>query len=219
MLKNRLLTTLMCIFTVILIITFSIALPIYIRPFYYCQIDSLNLVEKTGYEKITIIKAYDEVLDYLTIPDAEFSVGEFEYSNDGKSHFDDCKILFNINAVLLLLSLTVVIILLVLAKKNLFEFSRPLGRHFTFLCGLTTVFIFILVGIFMLSDFQKVFVVFHNIFFFGKENWVFDIMTDPIIKILPKEFFLNCAFLVVGSVLLISFILLIFGLLKGKKKI
>ena len=37
--KNKLLTALLGFFTAILIITFSIGLPIYFRPFYYAQVD------------------------------------------------------------------------------------------------------------------------------------------------------------------------------------
>lgn len=218
MFKNRLLTILMCISTVILVISFSIAIPIYVRPFYYCQIESFDLVEKTGYEKEKIITAYDEVLDYLTLPNEEFGVGDFKYTEDGKSHFQDCKILFNINAIALVFSLFLVIFLSVLAKKKYFQFSRPFGKHFTFTCGLVTLSLFLLIGLFILLDFSQTFAVFHNIFFFGKDNWVFNTTTDTIIKILPREFFLNCAVLIVSLVLVISLYLMIFGALKGKKK-
>ena len=45
--------------------------------------------------------------------------------------------------------------------------------------------------------------VFHKIFFPGKENWMFDPFEDPVINILPAEFFASCAILIV-SVILIS---------------
>lgn len=84
MLKNKILTAILCFFTVILIITFSIGLPIYFRPFYYIQIDSLGVVEATGYDKKTVKAAYDEILDYLTVPGKEFGTGVFSYSESGK---------------------------------------------------------------------------------------------------------------------------------------
>lgn len=217
--KNRLLTVLMCISTVILVISFSIAIPIYVRPFYYCQIESFDLVEKTGFDKEKIITAYDEVLDYLTKPNKDFGVGDFKYTEDGKSHFQDCKILFSINAAAFLLSLFLIILLSVFSNKKYFQFSRPFGKHFTFICGLITLTLFLLIGIFILFDFGQAFISFHNIFFFGKDNWVFNTTTDTIIKILPKEFFLNCAVFIVSCILVISSSLIIFGALKGKKKL
>lgn len=50
-------------------------------------------------------------------------------------------------------------------------------------------------------DFDRAFVVFHAIFFPGKDNWIFDPATDQIILVMPEVFFRNCA-LLIGGVLL-----------------
>ena len=82
MIKNRILTALLGVFTVLLLITFSIGLPIYFRPFYYMQIDSLDLELQTGMTRDEIIEGYDEVLDFLTIPGKEcIRVASFIVSN------------------------------------------------------------------------------------------------------------------------------------------
>ena len=47
-LAARLLTALYTVAIALLIITFSIGLPIYVRPFYYAHIGPLDLVEDTG---------------------------------------------------------------------------------------------------------------------------------------------------------------------------
>ena len=47
-------------------------------------------------------------------------------------------------------------------------------------------------------DFDRAFVVFHSIFFPGKDNWRFDPAADQIIEILPQEFFRNCALLILA---------------------
>ena len=44
-------------------------------------------------------------------------------------------------------------------------------------------------------------VVFHALFFPGKENWLFNWWEDPVILILPQEFFRNCAVLVLTLLL------------------
>ena len=46
--KSRILTILYIVAIALLIITFSIGLPIYVRPFYYAHIAPLDLVEDTG---------------------------------------------------------------------------------------------------------------------------------------------------------------------------
>ena len=69
--KNRIFTALTGICIAVLIITVSIGLPIYVRPFYYSQIDALNIEQYSGADRETIIEAYDELLDYLPIPGKE----------------------------------------------------------------------------------------------------------------------------------------------------
>lgn len=217
MLKNRILTALMCLFIILLTITFSISLPIYIRPIYYAHIEPLNLEESTGKSKAQIIEAYDEVLDYLTLPGKEFGTGEFKHSQNGKSHFEDCKILFDINIITLVVSLLGIIVLCLFKQKKFYNFSRPFGLHFLFACGALPTALFLIIGAIASIDFDKAFEVFHKIFFYGKENWIFDYREDEIIKALPQEFFLNCAVIIAVSVILLSLALIVFGIIKSKK--
>ena len=115
---NKFLTALLCVALVLLTLCVSIALPIYVRPFYYLQIEELNLPEATGYSKEEIKTAYDEVLDYLTLPNRTFGTGLFPHSEEGAAHFADCKVLFRFHAWVLLLSLAVVLILFIMKKKK-----------------------------------------------------------------------------------------------------
>jgi integral membrane protein (TIGR01906 family) len=112
--KNKISTIILCICTVLFTITFSIALPICVRPFYYAHIEKYNLVEITGKSETQIKEAYAQVLDYLTLPNKEFSTGDFAFSEEGKSHFVDCKGLFTLNFAVLFISLTVIILLYIL---------------------------------------------------------------------------------------------------------
>ena len=61
------------------------------------------------------------------------------------------------------------------------------------------------------TDFGRAFTVFHGIFFPGKENWLFDPATDPVILLLPEEFFRNCAIAIVASLLLLCLVLILTG--------
>ena len=76
--KNKILTAVFGFALAILIITFSIGLPIYFRPFYYWQINALEIEEYSGFDRKTIIEAFDDVMDYLTLPGHEFGTGELK---------------------------------------------------------------------------------------------------------------------------------------------
>lgn len=199
--KNKLLTGLLGFFIVILIITFSIGLPIYVRPFYYSQIDSLEIEKYSGADRETIIEAYNELMDYLTIPGNEFSTGDFKYSEEGKAHFVDCKVLFDLNLYAFIISFIGSVALIILAKRKFFELWRPFGMNIAFSSGVYTLCGFALIGGIVAIDFDKALTVFHGIFFPGKDNWLFDWNEDQIIRILPQNFFMNCAILIFVSII------------------
>ena len=89
--KKRLLSLLCTLCVAVLMLTVSIGLPIYIRPFYYAHIGAYELDRLSGYPESQIREAYDQVLDYLTLPGKEFGTGVLPYSPEGKAHFEDCK--------------------------------------------------------------------------------------------------------------------------------
>ena len=73
--------------------------------------------------------------------------------------------------------------------------------------------LFAVVGGLAALDFNAAFKVFHAIFFPGKDNWLFNSRTDAIINAMPQDFFMNCAMLILGSVVVCSVGLLVYGLL------
>ena len=210
--KNKALSLVFAVTLAILILTFSIGLPIYFRPFYYIQIDTLDMVEKTGYSYEVIKAAYDEVLNYLTLPWCEFGTGELARSESGASHFADCLFLFNLNAVALIISAAIVIACLILAKRKKIELLKPFGLNLGFWSGASLLGVFGLLALVVSQDFNTAFTVFHALFFPGKDNWVFNPYTDEIIKVMPQEFFMNCAILIVASIILISLTLIVLGI-------
>ena len=66
-------------------------------------------------------------------------------------------------------------------------------------------------------DFNRAFVIFHAIFFPGKDNWIFDSATDQIILVMPEEFFCNCAILIGVVLLTCCTVLILTDLLRRKK--
>ena len=198
--KNKILTIVFIISLLLLLLTISIGTPIYCRFLYYIQIDTLNIEETTGYSYETIKEAYDQVLNFLTLPNREFGTGSLKYSESGMSHFVDCKKLFDLNISVLIISLISVVTLLVLKKFKKFELVNLANRTPYFYSGTLGLALPILLGLLISINFNKAFVIFHKIFFPGKDNWVFNSSTDEIINILPQKFFMNCA-IVIGVVL------------------
>ena len=87
--KKRLLSVLCMASVFLFLLTASIGLPIYIRPFYYAHIDAYELEERSGFTEAQIRQAYDEVLDYLTLPGKQFGTGVMACSHEAEHHFAD----------------------------------------------------------------------------------------------------------------------------------
>ena len=200
---NHSLTIVLILSLLILMITFSIGLPIYFRPFYYLHIKALNMTEITKWSYFTIKNAYDEVLDFLVL-NKPFGTGELRYSSEGKAHFEDCKILFDLNFYCLLGSFIISSLILVLNKLKKIEIKRYFDFHPVFYSSIVAIIIPLAVGVLAAIDFDRAFEVFHTIFFPGKDNWLFNPSTDQIIRVMPQEFFRNCAILIGASLLIIT---------------
>ena len=215
--SSRLLSLIFVLALFLFILTASISLPIYIRPFYYAHIEPYQLEIISGVSADEIRESYDAVLDYLTLPGREFSTGVFAHSPAGKAHFEDCKVLFDLNRNVLLLSGAVLVLLLLLRKR--FGPYR-LGRHCApWWAGLLTLTAPLVLGGLAALDFDRAFVIFHRLFFPGKDNWIFDYRVDGIIRVLPQDFFMHCALLIGAGVVIFSLsLLLIAGILENKEK-
>ena len=213
---NIILTILLGIAIFVFIITLSIGLPIYCREFYYMQIESLSIPQKTGLTIEQIKEGYNQVLDYLVLPNATFSAGAFKYSLEGASHFADCKGLFLLNGYALIISFVVMLALIILNKCNVISLVKPFGMSVAFISSLSIFALGIILGIIVSIDFDSAFTIFHHIFFPGKDNWQFNPYTDQIILALPQQFFMNCAILIGASIVLISLTIIIVQLIKRK---
>jgi integral membrane protein (TIGR01906 family) len=201
---RRVIPVVFAVALVLLVLTVSIGLPIYCRPFYYAHIDALDL-ERSGFTENQIRTAYDQVLDYLTLPGKPFGTGELAYSAEGEAHFADCKVLFDLNAGVLIGSALCVGAILLLRRLG----KAPSLRRAAFFAGAGAITLPLAVGGLAALDFNRAFVIFHHIFFPGKDNWMFDPRTDEIILVLPQEFFRNCAILIGAGLLVMSVALMI----------
>ena len=212
---KRFLAVVCAVCVCLFLLTASIGLPIYVRPFYYAHIVPYDLEQVSGYSEAEIRRAYDEVLDYLTIPGRTFGTGIVPHSAEGKAHFEDCKGLFDLNASILLGSALVLAVLFVMRKK---WGPYRLGKHSAlWWAAVLAVTAPMIIGVLAAMDFDRAFVVFHSLFFPGKTNWVFDWYQDPIIRVLPQVFFRNCAILIGGGLITMGGGILVWESRKRKK--
>jgi integral membrane protein (TIGR01906 family) len=145
----------------------------------------------------TAMRNYRAAMRFLSpFVNEPFSLPDLSYSADGAQHFADCKSLFNGVYCLGLVSLVAsAILVFILRKQN--------KRGFWLTSAGTTLIAPIVLSLYMAVDFDRVFVMFHKIFF-NNNLWVFDPDMDPIIRILPKQFFMHCAVLIVLCIVLVA---------------
>lgn len=199
--QSKLLTAALAIVIAVVLLAGSIAAPIVCRPFYYAHITPLGLEEFTGLTREEIKTAYDEMLDYC-LGGEEFSTGVLRWSQSGKDHFTDVRMLFLLDLRVLGIFVVLLLALLIAMKLTSWRPCRLLGRGPLFWAGTGLAAIFLIVGGLAALDFDRAFTIFHTIFFPGKDNWIFDPRTDQIIDILPQEFFMNCAILILVILIL-----------------
>ncbi len=214
--QSKLLTVILAIAIAVVLLSASIAAPILCRPFYYAHIGPLELVEQTGYTKEEIKTAFNEMLDYC-LGAEEFSTGVLKWSESGKSHFTDVRMLFLLDLNVLIGFAVFLIALLIAIRLGGWRPRRLLGRGPAFWAGAGLAVVFLIVGGLAALDFDRAFVIFHALFFPGKDNWLFDPRTDEIITILPQTFFMNCAILILVILILGCMILIAADIIAGKK--
>lgn len=189
----------------------AIAAPLLIRGFYYVQIEPLGLPAESGLTAAEIRAAFDAVMDYCLGLRPDFSAGVLPYSADGAAHFADVRALFLLDLRVLCAALALLAAAWLTARLRRLRAHRFRGRGpgFYAACGLGGL--FVLLAVPCAVDFDWAFAAFHALFFPGKDNWLFDPATDPVIGILPETFFLRCAVLILALLLLGCAVLLVTG--------
>ena len=91
--KSKGISCILAILLALFAISASVAVPILCRPFYYAHIEALDMPEKTGWTHEQIRRAYDDMMDF-ELKGADFATGDLKWSEDGMTHFADCKVLF-----------------------------------------------------------------------------------------------------------------------------
>ena len=215
--KSKLLSVCLSVLMAVLTITAAVAVPLLCRPFYYAHIQPLGLGKELGLPQEAVIRAYDEVMDYCLGRTDRFSAGIFPFSEEGSAHFADVRKLFLLDLAAVGSCLTVLLLLVLICKRKQWVPYRFAGHGPGFWSATGVGSLLGAVGVFAAVDFERAFVLFHGLFFPGKENWLFSIYQDPVILILPEEFFRNCAILILALVLVWCTVLVAADLINGKR--
>ena len=189
-----------CIFFSLLIIGSSTMITVGFKQLYYFDINYLNISEQNNLTKEEIKRNYDYMIDYnLNKISGEFELPTIKSSPEGKVHFEEVKEIVQNVIKLLIVSLIITIVgIIVNLKNNNIEFLNITSK--------LVIILPILVSIPMLINFDKTFVAFHELMF-DNDYWIFDPSKDPVINILPQEFFFHAGLFIVMLILLSSVIL------------
>lgn len=197
--------------TALAALTGSVAWVVLLRPFYYVQIGPLGMCRASGLTAAQARAAYNDVMDYCLGLRPDFAAGVLPFSAEGASHFADVRVLFILNLAFLALSVAVLSSLRGACLRQKTKLPRLAGRTPGFWAACALGGVILIAAALAATDFDRAFTVFHGIFFPGKENWLFDPATDPVILLLPEEFFRNCAIAIAASLLLLCLVLILTG--------
>ena len=191
--ENRLFHAALSFVLTLTIIALSVVFTLGFKPLYYLDMHVLDIPETSGYAEEVIRENYDVLIDYnLSFGDEPLEFPDLGMSEAGRIHFEEVKVIFNLfkyMAVIGVLMSLAGIGVCIKRKEILYlKWTSVLA------VGLPAV-----LGILVAMNWDWAFVAFHKIAF-NNDYWIFDPATDPVITILPDTFFLHCALLILGGV-------------------
>ena len=190
---------LMALICVLFIICLSVTLTVMFRPVYYWDIGHLHIGEAYGIPEEICRINYDVLIDYNLAwgPDTlEFP--DFGMSEGGRIHFEEVKVIFVACQYMAAAGLLLFI--------GRIWWQRYRGdRDFRWLRWTMWAALALVaaVGGLIAINWDLAFVLMHKLLF-NNDLWLFDWRTDPIILILPDDFFMHCGILIL--VLVVVFV-------------
>lgn len=205
--SNLILAFLMSLFIITSIVKFTVVF----KPLYYFDIKHLNIPILSGMSEEEIKLNYDYLIKYNTsYRDYEFNMPTLKSSIQGKIHFEEVRDVFKVLNKINIISgvISVLGIYIVLKKKKIKIIKYA---------GIISILIPIFLVIPITIQFEKSFEIFHRLIF-NNDYWIFDPSKDPVINMLPAEFFLHCGVVILTGILIFSsIILIIYKMLKNKR--
>lgn len=165
------------------IITGAIVFTVFFKPLYYYCVDAFSIDVLTGIDRNVIIENYNILIQYQSMfYFGALELPDFVMSSGGEIHFEEVKNLFIVIQL-------VCIVTGILAIRFIYKAIKTGEILFLKLASKLSIIIPVVLGGVCMIDFDKAFIIFHKIFF-RNDYWIFDATTDPIITILPQDFFM-----------------------------
>ena len=195
------------IFSVLIIITI-VKFTVGFKLLYYFDINYLNIPILSGLSKEEIKENYDYMIDYnLGKDNREFELPTIKSSKQGKIHFEEVRDIFqSMNKMFnILLLLSIIGVIINILDKNI-EILKMTSK--------TLILLPMILMLPIVINFSGSFVLFHKIMF-DNDYWIFDPSLDPVINILPEEFFFHAGVMILILIIIASLAnYLIYRLLK-----
>lgn len=186
------------LFVSLTIILIAIKITLNFRILYFFDINHLDIPKLSNLNNDQIRLIYNYIIDFINSSNtADFNLPILPYSLEGKIHFIEVKNLFLKINFLLFILIILCVISINFIKKNYCILN---------LCS--NILLTICTFIFLLSyfNFNGVFTIFHKIIF-SNEYWLFDPVKDPVIKMLPEEYFMHCLILIMFIIIILALLL------------
>ncbi len=188
----------------------GIMLTILISPLIHrLDVNHYRLDLYSGLSKEEIACNFSSLANYLWIFNREpLALESFVMSTNGAVHFAEVKNIVDALQILWLITG------IGGGTGAYFEIKQ---QDFAFLkrTAILMILVPLAIGITASLNFSAAFVTFHRLFF-RNDYWIFDVRTDPVISILPEQFFMHGFFAIVLIVVLCA--LLLYGLYRYKTK-
>ena len=170
------------------IICLAVSITVWFRPLYYLDMKLLKIPEESGYSEEICRKNYDVLIDYNVIGGpSELEFPDMQMSEHGRIHFEEVKRIFIFMQVEGLAGLAVLGAVFFRRKK----------KGWMHLTGFVTAAMAGAVLAAIVIDWEWAFETMHGLLF-DNNYWIFNSKTDPVIKILPDEFFMHCGIMIIG---------------------
>lgn len=237
--KNKALTIVLIIASVLFILSSSMLLPIASRSFYFSWVEPLGILDDLnvyapahlGREATIqdIYDAYNSVMDFIwkgasfaKNPDDStgFLTGALPLTAAGRDHFKDCIFLFWLDLDIFLISGLSLIGILLLRITKKYEPIRIWKRSPLFFVGILTIGIIAIIALIVIvtPSFRDAYVFFHKILFPGKDNYYFNEDKDMFVLLLPERYIIVCAITISILITLQSSGCILFGIFDKKIK-
>lgn len=192
---NLIFSVFFSLFIILGVVRFTIGF----KELYYFDIGYLDIPSMINLSEEEIKLNYDYVIDYnLSKESSEFNMPTIKSSPEGQIHFEEVRDIFqNVNKFFLVCMVISIIGLAYNIKEKSFDFLKTTSK--------ALVTIPLVLSIPVLIDFNKSFIIFHEIMF-DNDYWIFDPNLDPVIKMLPEEFFFHAGIMMISLVGITSII-------------